>query len=212
MIDRTMRATEPAEPGASVALEEPSRAAEAYEFADLFASQARRRVDALFHELWSNDDNDNYQAAQKVLDRRYTWFEADIVDPRRQGADDPRGDHMLTLTRIDELKARTGEELGVSDWHEVTQDAIDAFADATGDRQWIHTDPERARSTRFGGTIAHGYYTLSLAPVLLGEVVSLDFAIAVNYGLDKLRFPAPLPVGDRVPPAGAPSPDCSRVV
>ena len=73
---------------------------------------------------------------------------------------------MLTLNGIDDIKARIGQELGVSDWHEVTQDAIDAFADATGDHQWIHVDPERAKETPFGGTIAHGYYTLSLAPTL----------------------------------------------
>jgi acyl dehydratase len=90
-------------------------------------------------------------------------------------------------------------ELGVSSWHKVTQEAIDAFADATGDRQWIHTDRERARATRFGATIAHGYYTLSLAPALLAELFDFDaYAMAVNYGLDKLRFPAPLVVGDRV--------------
>lgn len=106
---------------------------------------------------------------------------------------------MLTLHRIEDLKARAGQELGVSDWHDVTQPEIDAFADATGDRQWIHTDRERAATTPFGGTIAHGYYTLSLAPVLLAQVVPLDgFAMVVNYGLEKLRFPAPLPVGDRV--------------
>jgi acyl dehydratase len=100
---------------------------------------------------------------------------------------------------IDGLRGRIGEELGVSEWHEVTQTAIDAFADVTGDRQWIHTDPERARGGPFGGTIAHGYYTLALAPRLLDEVLPLDqFGFAVNYGLDKLRFPAPLPVGDRV--------------
>jgi acyl dehydratase len=109
---------------------------------------------------------------------------------------------MLTTTHptsVADLKANLGEELGVSGWHDVTQAEVDAFAEATGDRQWIHTNPERARTTPFGGTIAHGYYTLSLAPALLAEVVALDrFAMAVNYGLDKLRFPAPLPVGDRV--------------
>jgi len=71
---------------------------------------------------------------------------------------------MLTITGIDELKAKVGEELGVSDWHEVTQDEINAFAEATGDHQWIHVDPERAAQTPFGGTIAHGLYTLSLGP------------------------------------------------
>jgi acyl dehydratase len=109
---------------------------------------------------------------------------------------------MLTTTHptsVADLKANLGEELGVSGWHDVTQAEVDAFAEATGDCQWIHTNPERARTTPFGGTIAHGYYTLSLAPALLAEVVALDrFAMAVNYGLDKLRFPAPLPVGDRV--------------
>jgi acyl dehydratase len=90
-------------------------------------------------------------------------------------------------------------DLGASSWHPVTQEEVNAFADATGDRQWIHTDPERAGGTPFGGTIAHGYYTLSLAPALLGELFDFGrYAMAVNYGLDKLRFPAPLPVGDRV--------------
>jgi acyl dehydratase len=90
-------------------------------------------------------------------------------------------------------------DLGASSWHPVTQEAVDAFAEATGDRQWIHTDPERASTTAFGGTIAHGYYTLALAPALLGELFDFDtYAMAVNYGLDRLRFPAPLPVGDRI--------------
>jgi acyl dehydratase len=102
-------------------------------------------------------------------------------------------------TILQELTARAGLQLGASDYHLVTQAAIDAFADATGDRQWIHTDPERASAGPFGGTIAHGYYTLSLAPVLLAEVVPLErFAMVVNYGLDRVRFPAPLPVGERV--------------
>jgi acyl dehydratase len=106
---------------------------------------------------------------------------------------------VLTTITIDDLRTRTGDELGVSDWHEVPQATIDAFAEVTGDRQWIHTDAERARTSQFGGTIAHGYYTLALAPTLLDEVLPLDqFTFAVNYGLDKLRFPAPLPVGDRV--------------
>jgi len=106
---------------------------------------------------------------------------------------------MLTPRSVDDLKAHIGEDLGVSPWHDVSQAEINAFADATGDHQWIHTDRERARATAFGGTVAHGYYTLSLAPALLAQVVGLDsFAMAVNYGLEKLRFPAPLPVGDRV--------------
>jgi acyl dehydratase len=106
---------------------------------------------------------------------------------------------MLTMTRVDELTERAGTELGASDWVAVTQEAVDAFAAATGDHQWIHTDPERAADSPFGGTIAHGYYTLALAPRLLADVLPLDgFAIAVNYGLDRLRFPAPLPTGEQV--------------
>jgi len=106
---------------------------------------------------------------------------------------------MMTVTRIEELGDQVGQELGVSEWLDVTQSAVDDFAELTGDRQWIHTDPARARETPFEGTIAHGYYTLALAPTLLAQVVSPDrFGMALNYGLDRLRFPAPLPVGDRV--------------
>jgi acyl dehydratase len=106
---------------------------------------------------------------------------------------------MLTINGIDELRAHAGEDLGVTGWQDVTQAKVDAFADATGDHQWIHVDPERARETPFGGTIAHGYYTLSLAPRFLEELLRVDgMAFMVNYGLNKLRFPAALPVGDRV--------------
>ncbi len=106
---------------------------------------------------------------------------------------------MLTVNGIDELKTRVGEELGVSDWHEVTQEAIDTFAEVTGDDQWIHLDVERAKETPFGGTIAHGYYTLSLAPRFSYALFRLDgVAFGLNYGLNKVRFPAPMPVGDRV--------------
>ena len=78
----------------------------------------------------------------------------------------------------------------------MTQAEVDAFADATGDHQWIHVDPERAKDTPFGGTIAHGYYTLSLSPRFMGELLHVDgVALMVNYGLNKVRFPAPLPVG-----------------
>ncbi|MDO8184351.1 MaoC family dehydratase [Conexibacter sp. JD483] len=106
---------------------------------------------------------------------------------------------MITLNGIDDIKARVGQELGVSDWDDVTQEKIDAFADATGDHQWIHVDPARAAQTPFGGTIAHGYYTLSLAPKFsyaLYEVTNVAFAL--NYGVNKVRFPAPLPVGSKV--------------
>jgi acyl dehydratase len=106
---------------------------------------------------------------------------------------------MLTINGVEELKAKVGEELGVSDWHEVGQAEIDAFADATGDHQWIHVDPERAAATPFGSTIAHGLYTLSLGPRFAGSVFTVDgFAFALNYGYDKVRFPAPLPVDSRV--------------
>jgi acyl dehydratase len=106
---------------------------------------------------------------------------------------------MLTITSIDELKTKVGEELGVSDWHEVTQDEINAFADATGDHQWIHVDVERAAQTPFGGTIAHGLYTLSLGPRFTEEAFSLvGFAFGLNYGYDRVRFPAPLPVDSKV--------------
>jgi len=106
---------------------------------------------------------------------------------------------MLTLTGTEEVKARLGQELGVSEWHEVTQAAIDEFAELTGDHQWIHVDPERAKQTPFGGTIAHGYYTLSLAPRFSYAMFTLDgFSFGVNYGLNRVRFPAPMPVGGRV--------------
>lgn len=106
---------------------------------------------------------------------------------------------MTTLTDVDDLESCIGEGLGTSDWVEVTQDAIDAFAQVTGDHQWIHTDPVRAQASPFGGTIAHGYYTLSLGPRLLADIVDLErFPVAINYGLDKVRFPAPLRVGARV--------------
>lgn len=101
--------------------------------------------------------------------------------------------------RLADLAARTGEELGVSGWTRVTQQTIDAFAESTGDRQWIHTDPARAASTPFGGTIAHGYLTLSLAPAMLAEIVDLSgYAMAMNYGIDRLRFVAPVPVDSRL--------------
>ncbi len=106
---------------------------------------------------------------------------------------------MITVTDLDELRARIGEELGVSDWHAVTQEAIDDFARITGDHQWIHVDPKRATQTPFGGTIAHGYYTLSLHPMFSAQLISFEgFSFAVNYGLNRVRFPAPLPVGNRV--------------
>ena len=106
---------------------------------------------------------------------------------------------MLTINGIDDLKARVGEELGVSDWQEITQDVIDAFADATGDHQFIHVDEEKARETPFGGTIAHGLLTLSIGPKLSYEMYTVEnVAFGVNYGYDRVRFPAPVPVNSRL--------------
>ena len=106
---------------------------------------------------------------------------------------------QVTINGLDELKSKVGEEIGVSDWHEVTQEDVNAFADVTHDHQFIHVDPERAKETPFGGTIAHGYFTLSLAPKFSYELFSLDgVAFGVNYGLNKVRFPAPMPVGKKV--------------
>src|SRR5579872_3795034 len=97
---------------------------------------------------------------------------------------------------IAEMKAKVGEHLGYSDWHEVTQDQVDLFADATGDRQWIHVDPERARrESPFGGPIAHGFLTLSVIPSLLLRTVRIEQRMSVNYGLNRVRFPAPVRVG-----------------
>jgi acyl dehydratase len=101
---------------------------------------------------------------------------------------------------VAELKTFIGQEVGVSDWHLVTQKDIDLFADATHDHQWIHVDPERARrESPFGGPIAHGYYTLSLAPHLLTQaVVVTGIRMGINYGANKVRFPAPLRIGASV--------------
>ena len=104
-----------------------------------------------------------------------------------------------TITGIDELNAHVGQELGVSDWYKVTQDVIDRFAEVTQDFQWIHVDVEKAKETPFGGTIAHGLFTLSLGPKFSYEILDIQgFAFGVNYGYDKVRFPAPLPVGSKV--------------
>jgi acyl dehydratase len=107
---------------------------------------------------------------------------------------------MTTTTTMAELPGLVGQELGTSDWREVTQESVNLFAEATGDHQWIHVDVERAtKESPFGGPIAHGYLTLSLLVPLLAEVLTIsDAAMGVNYGLNKLRFPAPVPVGSRV--------------
>src|SRR5437867_1112429 len=104
-----------------------------------------------------------------------------------------------TIDGVAGLKERLGDHLGHSDWHLVTQEEVNKFADATGDHQWIHVDPERAKAGPFGGPIAHGYLTISLAPRLLGSLWKVTgFKMGVNYGINKLRFPAPVPVGSRL--------------
>jgi acyl dehydratase len=106
---------------------------------------------------------------------------------------------MLTLSGIDEIKSYVGKELGVSEWHEVTQEDINTFAHVTGDHQWIHVDTERAKETPFGGTIAHGYYILSLAPKFSYELFTIEgFAFGLNYGVNRVRFISPMPVGGKI--------------
>ena len=106
---------------------------------------------------------------------------------------------MRVFTTFDELDAAAGEELGTSEWLDVDQDRVDAFADATGDHQWIHVDVERAEKGPFGGTIAHGYLTLSLIPLFSSQIFALETPGArLNYGVNKVRFPSPLRVGTRV--------------
>ncbi|MFS2219061.1 MaoC family dehydratase [Massilia cellulosiltytica] len=104
------------------------------------------------------------------------------------------------VTGLDALRGLVGTELGRSRWFEIGQDRIATFADATDDHQWIHIDPERAaRESPFGGTVAHGFLTLSLLPSMLADVlVMVDAKLVVNYGLNKVRFPAPVPAGSRV--------------
>ncbi|WP_375500021.1 MaoC family dehydratase [uncultured Jatrophihabitans sp.] len=104
-----------------------------------------------------------------------------------------------TTTTMGELPGLVGSELGRSDWLEVTQEKVNTFADATDDHQWIHVDPERAKNGPFGGPIAHGYLTLSLVVPLFTSVLEVtDRTMAVNYGINKARFPSPVPVGSRL--------------
>ncbi|HEX7537273.1 MAG TPA: MaoC family dehydratase [Dermatophilaceae bacterium] len=106
---------------------------------------------------------------------------------------------MKTFDGLDELGQAVGTHLGYSDWHTITQGQINLFAEATGDDQWIHTDPERAATGPFGTTIAHGYLTLSLIPRLVWQIYTVEgLRMGVNYGSNKVRFPAPVPVGSRV--------------
>jgi acyl dehydratase len=104
-----------------------------------------------------------------------------------------------TVNGLDGLKDLPGTDLGSSDWLEVTQERVDTFAAATGDHQWIHVDEQRARSGPFGGTIAHGYLTLSLVIPLFNDLLEITgISMSVNYGLEKVRFPSPVPVGSKI--------------
>jgi acyl dehydratase len=106
---------------------------------------------------------------------------------------------MRVFTTFDELAEAAGEDLGTSDWVEITQERVDQFAEATGDHQWIHVDVEKAAAGPFGGTIAHGYLTLSLVPWLGAQVFGLETPGAkLNYGVNKVRFPNPVRVGKRI--------------
>jgi acyl dehydratase len=107
---------------------------------------------------------------------------------------------QTTVDGVEGVRALVGEHLGHSDWVTITQERVNLFADATGDHQWIHVDPERAaKESPFGGAVAHGYLTLSLLPMLLPQIIeTTGFRMSVNYGTEKVRFPAPVPVGSRV--------------
>ena len=107
---------------------------------------------------------------------------------------------MREIATLDELKSLVGQEIAVSDWVQISQERVNQFAEATGDYQWIHLDVERCkRESPFGGPIAHGFLTLSLLPMLMQNSVRMtDVRMGVNYGLNKVRFPAPVPVGSKV--------------
>jgi acyl dehydratase len=106
---------------------------------------------------------------------------------------------MRTFASLEEFVATKGESLGFSDWHKITQEQVNAFADATGDHQWIHVDLERAASGPFGGTIAHGYLTVALLPILSMEIFRIEhLTMGINYGLDRVRFPSPVLTGSSI--------------
>jgi len=106
---------------------------------------------------------------------------------------------MKTVLKISELEGRVGQEIAVSPWVEVAQDRIDLFAKATEDFQWIHVDKERAKQSPFGSTIAHGFLTLSMLPMLTGSALEIsDVKMGVNYGLNKVRFTSPVPAGSKI--------------
>ena len=104
-----------------------------------------------------------------------------------------------TVDGLDAFHDLVGQQIGYTDWQTITQERVNLFADATDDHQWIHVDPERAKAGPFGGPIAHGYLTLSLAPVLLNKILRVDnMKFGVNYGANKVRFPSPVPVGSEL--------------
>lgn len=105
---------------------------------------------------------------------------------------------MRTIETLDELRALVGQEVAVSDWITVTQEQVDLFARATGDDQWIHVDVERARQGPFGAPIAHGFLTLSLIPRFFLMSLEIPSRMSINYGLNRVRFTAPVPVGSRL--------------
>ncbi|MBK1788260.1 MaoC family dehydratase [Prauserella sp. ASG 168] len=106
---------------------------------------------------------------------------------------------MRVFASLDDFAAAVGQHFGYTDWHTVTQEQVDLFADATGDHQWIHVDPERAAQGPFGAPIAHGYLTLSLIPMLGKELYRVDgLRMGINYGVNKVRFPQPVTVGSKV--------------
>lgn len=105
----------------------------------------------------------------------------------------------ITADGLDELKKLAGSDLGASDWIDITQERVNVFADATGDHQWIHVDAEKAKNGPFGGTIAHGYLTLSLIIPLFNQLLEVrGVSMSINYGLERVRFPSPVPVGARI--------------
>ena len=105
----------------------------------------------------------------------------------------------MRFSNIEALKEAVGTHLGYSDWWEITQERVDTFADATDDHQFIHVDPERAAQTPFGGPIAHGYLTLSMAVPLVSQIIEVEgVKMGVNYGVNRVRFPAPVPVGSKL--------------
>lgn len=105
----------------------------------------------------------------------------------------------MKFSNVEELKQAVGSHLGFSEWWEITQERVDLFADATDDHQFIHVDPQRAAQTPFGGPIAHGFLTLSMGIPLLQQIIQVEgVRMAVNYGVNKVRFPAPVPVGSKL--------------